>query len=51
MTDTNAGLRGKPEALLRDVLALTRSESAREARRRLKAKRTMGRRTPRKADQ
>ena len=44
--DTNAGLRGKPEALLQDVLALTRSEAAREARRRLKAKRTMGGRTP-----
>ena len=31
-----------PDALLRDVLNLTRSDSAREARRHLKAKRTFG---------
>ena len=44
--DANTGLHGKPEELLRDVLTLTRSEAAREARRHLKAKRAMGGRTP-----
>lgn len=35
-----AALRGKPAALLADVVSLTRSDAAREARRRLRAKRT-----------